>query len=61
VRQLCTKHNVLMAVDEVQTGLARTGTMLRCDFENVRPDIVMLGKALSGGMLPISCVMVGFF
>ena len=57
VRQLCTKHNVLMAVDEVQTGLGRTGTMLRCDYENVRPDVVALGKALSGGMLPISCVM----
>ena len=43
--------------DEVQTGLARTGKMLACDYENVRPDILILGKAISGGMLPVSCVL----
>jgi ornithine--oxo-acid transaminase len=57
VRELTKQHNVLMACDEVQTGLGRTGSMLRCDAERVRPDVIMLGKALSGGMLPISCVM----
>ncbi|KAI6172900.1 Ornithine--oxo-acid aminotransferase [Aphelenchoides besseyi] len=53
VRELCTKHNVLMIADEVQTGLGRTGKMLAVDHEQVRPDIVTLGKALSGGMFPI--------
>jgi ornithine--oxo-acid transaminase len=57
VRELCTKHNVLMVADEVQTGLGRTGTLLRCDAEGVRPDVVVLGKALSGGMYPISAVL----
>ncbi|KAI6192247.1 Ornithine--oxo-acid aminotransferase [Aphelenchoides bicaudatus] len=57
VRQLCTKHNVLMIADEVQTGLGWTGKMLACDHENVRPDIVMLGKALSGGIYPVSAVL----
>ncbi len=55
--ELCKKHNVLFAADEVQTGLARTGKMLACDHENVRPDILILGKAISGGMLPVSCVL----
>jgi ornithine--oxo-acid transaminase len=55
--QLCKKHNVLFAADEVQTGLARTGKMLACDHEDVRPDILILGKAISGGMLPVSCVL----
>mmetsp|Transcript_16095 Transcript_16095/g.29432 ORF Transcript_16095/g.29432 Transcript_16095/m.29432 type:complete len:438 (+) Transcript_16095:160-1473(+) len=57
VRDLCTKYNVLMIADEVQTGLCRTGTMLAVDHENVRPDIVILGKALSGGMYPVSAVL----
>lgn len=52
VRKLCTKYNVLFIADEVQTGLARTGKMLACDHENVRPDILILGKALSGGVYP---------
>ncbi|WP_346854168.1 ornithine--oxo-acid transaminase [uncultured Draconibacterium sp.] len=54
---LCKKYNVLFVADEVQTGLARTGKMLACDHENVRPDILVLGKAISGGMYPVSCVM----
>lgn len=54
---LCKKNNVLFVADEVQTGLARTGKMLACDHENVRPDILILGKALSGGMYPVSCVL----
>ena len=57
VRDLCTKYNVLMIADEVQTGLARTGRMLACDHENVKPDILILGKALSGGVLPVSAVL----
>lgn len=57
IRNLCTKYNVLMVADEIQTGLARTGKMLACDDENVRPDILILGKALSGGVLPISAVL----
>ena len=57
VRSICTKYNVLMIADEIQTGLARTGKMLACDHEDVRPDILVLGKALSGGMLPISAVL----
>lgn len=55
--KLCKEHNVLFAADEVQTGLARTGRMLACDHEDVRPDILILGKAISGGMLPVSCVL----
>jgi ornithine--oxo-acid transaminase len=55
--ELCRKHRVLFAADEVQTGLARTGRMLACDHEEVRPDILILGKAISGGMLPVSCVL----
>ena len=54
---LCKKHNVLFMADEVQTGLARTSKMLACDHENVRPDILILGKAMSGGACPISCVL----
>ena len=54
---LCKKHNALFIADEIQTGIARTGRMLCCDHENVRPDIVVLGKALSGGVLPVSAVM----
>ncbi|KAI3648394.1 hypothetical protein MP228_006248 [Amoeboaphelidium protococcarum] len=54
---LCKKHNVLFIADEVQTGLARTGKMLAIEHENVRPDIVILGKALSGGIYPVSAVL----
>ena len=57
IRDLCTKYNVLFIADEIQTGLARTGKMLACDHEGVRPDILILGKALSGGTLPISAVL----
>ena len=57
VRALCTEYNVLMVADEIQTGLARTGKMLACDHENVRADILILGKALSGGILPVSAVL----
>lgn len=54
---LCKKHNVLFMADEVQTGIARTGKLLACDHENVHPDILILGKAISGGAMPISCVL----
>lgn len=54
---LCKKYRVLFIADEVQTGLARTGKMLACDHEQVRPDILVLGKALSGGTYPVSCVL----
>ncbi|MGZ8510956.1 MAG: ornithine--oxo-acid transaminase [Chitinophagaceae bacterium] len=56
-KQLCKQANVLFIADEIQTGLARTGKMLACDHENVRPDILLLGKALSGGMMPVSAVL----
>ncbi|MEY4110477.1 MAG: ornithine aminotransferase, mitochondrial [Bacteroidota bacterium] len=56
-RELCTKHRVLMIADEVQTGLCRTGKMLACDHESVRPDILVLGKALSGGMMPVAAIL----
>ena len=55
--ELCKKHNVLFIADEVQTGIARTGKLLACDHENVRPDILILGKALSGGVYPVSAVL----
>ncbi|MFO7869446.1 MAG: ornithine--oxo-acid transaminase [Bacteroidales bacterium] len=55
--ELCKEKNVLFIADEVQTGLARTGEMLACNHENVRPDILILGKALSGGVYPVSCVL----
>lgn len=54
VRELCTKYNVLWIADEVQTGLSRTGRLLCCDHESVKPDILILGKALSGGVFPVS-------
>ncbi|MBY0347419.1 MAG: ornithine--oxo-acid transaminase [Hydrotalea flava] len=57
VRALCTEYNVLFIADEIQTGLARTGKMLACDHENARPDILILGKALSGGTMPVSAVL----
>ncbi|MCX7863216.1 MAG: ornithine--oxo-acid transaminase [Bacteroidales bacterium] len=55
--KLCKKHNVLFIADEVQTGIARTGKLLACDHVGIRPDIIILGKALSGGMYPISAVL----
>lgn len=57
VRALCDKYKVLMIADEVQTGLCRTGKMLACDYAGVKPDLVILGKALSGGVLPVSAVL----
>src|SRR5688572_10974336 len=54
---LCKKNNVLFIADEIQTGLARTGAMLACDHEQVKPDILLLGKALSGGTMPVSAVL----
>lgn len=56
-KQLCEAANVLFIGDEIQTGLCRTGKLLACDHENVRPDILLLGKALSGGMMPVSAVL----
>ena len=56
-RQYCSDARVLFIADEIQTGLCRTGKMLACDHENVRPDILLLGKALSGGTLPVSAVL----
>ncbi|MEN9448537.1 MAG: hypothetical protein RJA25_1827 [Bacteroidota bacterium] len=57
VRALCTKYNVLFIADEVQTGIARTGKMMACDYEQVKPDILILGKALSGGTMPVSAAL----
>lgn len=57
IRSLCTNREVLFIADEIQTGLCRTGKMLACDHEQVRPDILLLGKALSGGMMPVSAVL----
>lgn len=61
VRALCDQYNVLFIADEIQTGLCRTGKMLACDHENVRPDILILGKALSGGTMPVSAVLCDDF
>ncbi|XP_052885662.1 ornithine aminotransferase, mitochondrial isoform X3 [Gossypium arboreum] len=57
VRDLCSKYNVLMIADEIQSGLARSGKILACDWEGVRPDVVILGKALGGGVIPVSAVL----
>ncbi|THU52319.1 hypothetical protein C4D60_Mb10t02750 [Musa balbisiana] len=57
VRDLCSRHNILMIADEIQTGIARTGKMLACEWENVRPDVVILGKALGAGVIPVSAVL----
>jgi len=57
VRDICTHHNVLFMVDEIQTGLGRTGKLFACDHENVRPDVMILGKALGGGVYPVSGVL----
>jgi ornithine--oxo-acid transaminase len=56
-KMLCEKHNVLMIADEIQTGLGRTGSLFACDHEDVRPDMMVLGKALSGGAYPVSVVL----
>jgi ornithine--oxo-acid transaminase len=55
--QICKNNNVLFIADEVQTGIARTGKLLACDHENVKPDVLILGKAISGGVYPVSCVL----
>ena len=57
VRNLCNKYNVLFIADEVQTGIGRTGKLLATDYENAKPDILILGKALSGGVFPVSAVL----
>jgi ornithine--oxo-acid transaminase len=57
VRALCTKHNVLLVCDEIQTGIARTGRLLAHEWAGIKPDLVTLGKAISGGMYPVSCVL----
>ena len=57
VRELCTQYNVLFIADEIQTGLCRTGKVLACDHENVKPDILILGKALSGGTMPVAAIL----
>jgi ornithine--oxo-acid transaminase len=56
-RDLCTKHNVLFIADEIQAGLGRTGKMFACEWEGIEPDMYVLGKALGGGVFPISCVV----
>ncbi len=56
-REICTDHNVLLMADEIQSGLGRTGKLLACEHEGVKPDVVTLGKALSGGMYPVSAVL----
>ena len=56
-KALCKENNVLFIADEVQTGIARTGKLIACDHENVKPDILILGKAISGGVYPVSCVL----
>lgn len=61
VRALCSQYNVLFIADEVQTGLGRTGKLLAIHYEDVRPDIVILGKALSGGLYPVSFSIFFFF
>ena len=57
IKKLCSQYNVLFMADEVQTGIARTGKMLATDYEDARPDVLILGKALSGGVLPVSAVL----
>ncbi|KAI9739622.1 MAG: ornithine aminotransferase [Cirrosporium novae-zelandiae] len=57
VRALCNKHNVLLICDEIQTGIARTGKLLCYEWSGIKPDLVLLGKAISGGMYPVSCVL----
>lgn len=56
-RMLCDEHNVLLICDEIQTGIARTGKLLCHEWSGIKPDLVLLGKAISGGMYPVSCVL----
>lgn len=56
-REICDQHNVLFIADEIQTGLGRTGQLFACDWEEVKPDLITIGKALSGGMMPVSAVV----
>lgn len=58
VRELCTKYKVLFIADEIQTGLGRTGAMLCCDHFKIKPDMVCLGKALSGGVYPVKIIFI---
>ena len=57
IRDLCNKHNILFIADEIQAGLGRSGKLFACDWDNVKPDVYILGKALGGGVLPISVVL----
>ena len=57
IREICTKYNVLMVADEIQTGFGRTGELFACDHESVKPDVILLGKALGGGVYPVSAVV----
>src|SRR3989440_11162739 len=57
VREACTAHGALMIADEIQSGLGRTGTTFACEHENIRPDMYLLGKALGGGIVPVSAVV----
>lgn len=57
VREICTRHNIIMIADEIQTGLGRTGKLFACEWDNVKPDMVTIGKALSGGFYPVSAVL----
>jgi ornithine--oxo-acid transaminase len=61
VRQLCTEHNVLLIADEIQTGFGRTGKMFAVEHEDVRPDILVMGKSMSGGMMPVSGCLADAF
>lgn len=57
VRDLCREHNVLLIIDEIQTGFGRTGTLMAYQHDNIKPDMVVLGKSLTGGMYPMSMVL----